>query len=305
MYSRTIQDLRPFQDEDEAKAFVDIIREVRDRDEFLVYAWCVMPNHFHLAVRTRTVPLARSLKSIKHRYSLGHNRRRIRRGPVWQTRYDAKLVQDQRYFDQLLAYIHLNPVAAGIVDDPASYLLSGHREVLGKAKHPLTAIDEALMGFGGTRKSARAAYLRALNAARQDPWIGKSARGLAWWLPSDDREIQPADDVPYVDVLGRSTGLERPTIDPSHFLAIATQWLGIGLEEVSGRRRPETLVRRRELIAVLAVERYGISVKALAELLGRHRVTVSSWVSRGAWRRSADDAFREQLDALDRHLAGV
>ena len=58
----------------------------------------------------------------------GFNRRRRVRGAVWQSRYKAKLIEDQVYFDQLLAYIHLNPVRAGIVEDPAQYRWSGHRE---------------------------------------------------------------------------------------------------------------------------------------------------------------------------------
>jgi len=52
--------------------------------------------------------------AVQHRYALEFNRRRGVLGPVWQSRYKAKLVEDQRYFDQLMVYIHLNPVKAGI-----------------------------------------------------------------------------------------------------------------------------------------------------------------------------------------------
>jgi hypothetical protein len=212
-------------------------------------------------------------------------------------------MEDQRYFAQVLLYIHLNPVTAGIVDDPATYRWSGHQEILGKVKDPLIDVDEALMGFGRTRRSARSAYLKSLQAVRDEPWAGEGLDRLAWWKTDDDREIQPADGGPYVDVLGRSTGPERPALDPSDYLSRAATLLEVDPDELAGRGRLPAVVRQRELIAVLGVERYGVSVKALAELLGRPRVTVSTWVSRGAARRTASDSFREQVDELDRRLA--
>jgi putative transposase len=50
---------------------------------------------------------------------------------VWQSRYKAKLVEDEAYLYQLIAYIHLNPVSAGLAQDPAEWSWSGHQEVLG------------------------------------------------------------------------------------------------------------------------------------------------------------------------------
>lgn len=60
-----------------------------------------------------------------------------------QGRYRSKLVEDQRYLDQLLIYIHLNPVQAGLVDDPAKYRWSGHRELLGLSVDQLTCRGRA------------------------------------------------------------------------------------------------------------------------------------------------------------------
>jgi len=59
----------------------------------------------------------------------------------------------------------------------------------------------------------------------------------------------------------------------------------------------------RELLAVVGVERYGVSVKALAEVLGRSRVTVSAWVSRGAARRAAEKTFEKLVDEIDSRIA--
>jgi len=303
VYNRIGHEERPFADDEEVETFLDLVRDTKKRDGFVVYAWCVMPNHFHLALRTRSVPLSRSMRSIQHRYALGLNRRLGRHGPVWQNRYKAKLVEDQQYLDRVVLYINLNPLTGGLVADPAEYRWSGHREMLGKVKKPLTDVDEALTGFGQTLRSARSAYARSLRGARDESWAHEAPHRLPWWATHDDREIQPADSAPYVDVLGRSTGLERPALEPADYLSRAAKLLGVHPDDLADKGRRPEIVTKRELIAVLGVERYGVSVKALADLLGRPRVTVSTWVSRGAAKRSTSDSFREQIDELDRRLA--
>jgi hypothetical protein len=213
------------------------------------------------------------------------------------------LVSNQPYFDQLIAYIHLNPVKAGIVEDLALYRWSGHRELTRKVKDPLIDADDALLTFGPTLRSARAAYARALEGANTATWIGDSIDRLPWWLIGDDREIQPVDTGPYVDVQGRSTGLERPQLSAAGYVEVAIDQLGVERAEFAGRGRKPQTVRLRELLAVVGVERYGISVKALAEVLGRSRVTVSSWVSRGAAKRATEKTFEKKVEELDSRIA--
>lgn len=305
VYNRIGHEKRPFVAAEESERFVRLLLETKRRDGFQVFAWCLMPNHFHLAARIRSVPLSKSMHSLQHRYAMSFNRRRGSRGALWQGRYNAKLVQDQRYFEQILAYIHLNPVTAGLVDDPVTYPLSGHRELLGEGGCAVVDVDEVLVGFGRSTNMARAAYERTVKGARVEAWVEERIEKLDWWRREDDREIQPSDRGPYVDVQGRSTGLERPELSAAVYLEIVTELLGVEVDEIASRsRRPET-VRRRELIAVVGAERYGVPVKRLAELLGRSRNTVSSWVSRGAARRAGSASFCEEVDTLDRRLASI
>jgi len=303
VYNRIGHEERPFVATEESERFIRMLLETKRRDGFQVLAWCLMPNHFHLAVRTRSVPLSRSMHSLQQRYAMSFNRRRGSRGALWQGRYNAKLVQDQRYFDQLLAYIHLNPVTAGLVGDPVTYPWSGHRELLSEAGCAVVDVDEVLIGFGRSTNVARAAYVRTVKGARTEAWVQEGIEKLDWWRREDDREIQPSDRGPYVDMQGRSTGLERPKLSAAVYLDIVTGLLGVEVEEVADRSRRPGTVRRRELIAVIGAERYGVPVKRLAELLGRSRNTVSSWVSRGAARRASSASFCNEVDALDRLIA--
>ena len=173
VYNRLGRGERVFDQEIEAAAFVEQLREVVQRDGLTVFAWCLLGNHYHLAVRTGVISLDRPMRSLQQRVTRGVNLRRRVYGPLWQGRYKAKLVEDQRYLDRLLIYIHLNPVVAGIVDDPAVHRWSGHLELLGKVKKPITDVDEVLMLFGKTRRTARRAYVRAMKGTIAEPWAGE------------------------------------------------------------------------------------------------------------------------------------
>jgi REP element-mobilizing transposase RayT len=187
-----------FAAEDEAARFVELLREVVRRDEVTVFAWCLMSNHYHVALRTGVVPLDRPMRSLQQRVTRGVNARRRVFGPLWQGRYRAKLVDDQRYLDALLVYIHLNPVTAGLVDDPAEHPWSGHRELVGMERDPVVDVDEVLRVFGTTRRGARSAYVRRLKVAVEEEWIGEAPGRLPWWRlgrPPKSEDEDPGDAV--------------------------------------------------------------------------------------------------------------
>lgn len=308
VYNRTSRGERIFSDEPVATVFVEKLREVKTRDGLQVFAWCLMANHYHLALRCGPVPLARSMQSLQQRVTREHNARRRVFGPMWQGRYRAKLVQEQRYFDTLLAYIHLNPVTAGLVGDPSEHRWSGHQEVLGQMRDPLTDRDEVLALFGTTRRTARAAYVRALKGTVVEPWVGEEPGGLPWWRlgrPRPDEADAPKTDpaVAVVDALGRSTGLERPRLEAAELVAQVAERLGVAVEDLAARRRAPELVQARELAASLGVERYGLRVKDLAAVLDKSVEAVSRMVSRGAANRQHGEEFRSRYEALDRALA--
>ena len=115
-------------------------------------------------------------------------------------------------------------------------------KLIRKVKRPVIDVDGALMGFGSDKRSARAAYVRTLKGSAETKWQGEVVSRLPWWLERDDREIQPVDRGPYVDVQGRSTGLERPALNAAAYLEAVLDELGVELEEIAGRgRKSETV----------------------------------------------------------------
>jgi len=307
VYGRVTRREKVFSDPNEAKAWVALLREVKTRDSFVLYAYCLLPNHYHLLLRTVDVPLWRTMASLQGRFTKRFNRRHGLVGPFWQGRYKAKLVEDQRYFDRLVVYIHLNPVVAGVVSDPARHLTSGHRELLGRVRAPIVDVDETLRGFGDDRRRARRAYNRSLKGARAETWMVDGPGRLPWWrlgrspAEADDRE--PRSGVPYVDELGRSTGLERPRMSADEFVTHGCTVIGVDRGAIVGIGQERPVVRSREALAVVAIERYAVRAKDLAEAVGKSPDTVSRWLHRATARRREDAHFSGLVEKLDAGLA--
>jgi hypothetical protein len=75
-------------------------------------------------------------------------------GPLWQGRFKAKEVVDERYLMQLIAYVHLNPVKAGLAEEAGGYRWSGHQDIVGRRRDPIVAVDDVLLLYGETRRRA-------------------------------------------------------------------------------------------------------------------------------------------------------
>jgi len=302
VYNRFARGESVFADPEEAIAFVELLRDVKQRDALTILAWAVLSNHFHLAVRTSAIPLSRTMKHLQGTYSRTFNRRWRRSGPSWQSRYQARLVEDQQYLDQVIIYIHLNPVRAGLVDDSANYQLCGHRELLGKVRSPLADVDDALICFGDTVRRARQAYRQRIRAALGDDADSDSSVGGFRLMDMYDRDLEGRGGA-FVDEQGRSTGLERPRLEAAEFLTLACESLETEMEFLASTRRDRTRAQLRVLVATVGIERWGQRSGALAPLLRKHPDAVSRWVREGAQRRSTDREFSNAMDDLDVRLS--
>lgn len=305
VYCRASRGEAVFADDAEAEEFISIVQRIKERDGLVVLAWILMSNHYHVALRTAEVPLWRSMASIQGLTTKGFNRRHRVNGPLWQSRYRARFVEDDSYLRQLLAYIHLNPVSAGLVNDPVKYRWNGHREIVGREDFGIVDLDEVLMMFDENRRAARRAYVKSLNTAGSTAWIGEEPSQLRWWREAKDDLVSPREGGVYVDYLGRSTAPERPRLPVEEYLNRACRFLDVDVGELASRRRDPRLRELRELVAVLGVERYGQRVREIAEGLKKNPGSVSRWVSTAAERRLSESGFAEQLMNLDEALQGA
>jgi putative transposase len=302
VYCRVARGEPVFSDAREAAALVGVIRGVAREHGLSVLAWCVMATHYHLAVRVGRIPLWRSMRLIQGRFARSYDRRHRLLGPFWQGRYKAIVVPDQRYLQQLIAYIHLNLVTAKVVSDPARYRWSGHRELLGRVTEPLVDVNEALVLFGRQRSAARRAYVRMLRGERRAEWIGERPERLPWWRGGEEA-ITLVEGRPRIDALGASTVPQRARWGVDDYLVRVCKVHGLELSQLSGRRRDETTARLRELVTLIGVEVYGLRVKDLAEGMGMNPGSASRALTRASQREREDRTFHEQRLHLEELLA--
>jgi REP element-mobilizing transposase RayT len=148
----------------------NIFRNDKDREDFLnrlsillpetktsCYAWALLTNHAHFLFKTGQVPLATVMRRLLTGYVVSFNRRHKRSGQLFQNRYKSIVCQEDIYLSELVRYIHLNPVRAGIVENVMElnrYLYCGHSALMGKKGHPWQDVDhvplKAMKGYWGS-----------------------------------------------------------------------------------------------------------------------------------------------------------
>ncbi len=107
-----------------------LIQEGIERFGHRILAFCFMTNHIHLAIQVDQVPLSRIIQNLAFRYTRYLNWRQGRMGHLFQGRFKSILVDGSRYLKQLVRYIHLNPVRAGLTLQPEAYRWSSHNVYL-------------------------------------------------------------------------------------------------------------------------------------------------------------------------------
>ena len=110
-----------YESEDDARFYLSLIAREVQRDVIEVHAFCILPNHFHFLARSPLGELSNAMRRVESVYARRFNRRYDRDGPLFRGRFLSKIVDDVDYRRDLVRYIDHNPVAAGIVDDPALY----------------------------------------------------------------------------------------------------------------------------------------------------------------------------------------
>ena len=121
-------------DDEDRAAFLAVLAEARERFAWLVHAYCLMGNHYHLMVETPEANLSRGMRQLIGVYTQRFNRRHGRVGHLFQGRYKAILVERESYLLELCRYVVLNPVRAGLVARVEDWRWSSYAETAGRAR---------------------------------------------------------------------------------------------------------------------------------------------------------------------------
>lgn len=163
-----------FEDDEDRRLFLGTLAQVIERFNWTCHAWCLMDNHYHLLVETPDGNLSAGMRQLNGVFTQASNRRHGRVGHLFQGRFKAILVDGNAYLLELLRYVVLNPVRAGMVKDPAAWPWSSYRACAGhEPAPPWLAVDGALALFGTRRGPARARYVKfvAEGVNAPSPWL--------------------------------------------------------------------------------------------------------------------------------------
>jgi putative transposase len=116
------------------------LKEYAEKFDVDVHAWVLMTNHVHLLCTPNSSSAVSSMmQSLGRQYVQYFNRRYERSGTLWEGRFRSSLVQSEKYLLQVYQYIELNPVRAGMVNDPSDYSWSSYQiNALGKHSQLMT-----------------------------------------------------------------------------------------------------------------------------------------------------------------------
>ncbi len=151
-----------FMSDIDRRDFLKLLARAAERFHLEIFAFCLMSNHFHLLLRTPEGNLSRAMQWLNTSYSVRFQLRQHLVGHLLQGRYKSTVVEDEEYWQYLSFYIHLNPVRAGMVENPAQYQWSSWLDYIkARPRFDWISREEILAQFGRTGVERRKRYRKA------------------------------------------------------------------------------------------------------------------------------------------------
>jgi REP element-mobilizing transposase RayT len=286
-----------FRTDQDREDFVNRLADLSMAGELIVYAWSLMPNHFHLLLRTGRQSISKSMRKLLTGYVVNFNLRHKRYGNLFQNRYKSIICEDDPYLLELTRYIHLNPLRARIVGSLEAlrdYRWTGHAAILGRVRQEWQD-SKAIRAYFGKGRRAVEKYEQyvgeGVSLGRRPELVGGGLiRSLGGWsqvlslrrkgikVASDERILGRDEFIQ--ELMSEAEEREKETLrlgrEVPELLTLADRIIkGERVEESelrSGTRKRE-VVRARRLFCQLAIGRMGYPGAEVARFLG---VTTSS-----------------------------
>ena len=277
--------------------FYELLGEGVSRFGYRVHAFCLMTNHLHLALQVSDRELSEGMQNLSFRYTRYLNTRLKRAGSVFQGRFKAFLVDQDRYGLALVRYLHLNPVRARMVKHASAYAWSSHRAYLGEENLPWLTTDWVLEQFGERIGPARQRFASFVDAGVRDGHSEVFYGGQA-----DGRVVgEEAFLKKVLKVLPRREAKIKP---PSLRQIVAYVCDGYRLTEgaLKAKGRGRQTAQARALVAWLATRFRSCTLAEVAEHFSRSPSTLSHLVAN---LEKLSNSSGEPADALRKHLYAI
>ena len=289
---RGIERRKIFINKKDRNDFISRLAELAEGNAMDIYAWALLPNHFHILCKTKMRALSASMRKVLTGYVVNFNKRHNRHGHLFQNRYKSIVCEEDVYLMELVRYIHLNLIRAGMVKSIKELNRSpwsGHSALIGYVKRDWqdTGYVLSLFGNGGSGKSRYMEYVKnGIDAGRRPELVGGGLiRSLGGWAEVlalrgrgerqifDQRVLGDGEFVEQVlsemdEQSKENLRVRRKGIDLSLLAKKVCNVDGVSVGELrSGSRRRE-IVNARGVFSWLAVRELGYSGAEVARFLG-------------------------------------
>lgn len=295
-----------FEDKRDCKEFLIRLGDILSGTETICYAWAIIPNHFHLLLRTGSFPVSTLMRRLLTGYAIYFNRRHRRYGHLFQNRYKSILCQEDPYFQELVRYIHLNPLRAKLVSGIGAldkYPYSGHRALMGMVKNEWQDTEYVLGWFGKGIKQGRSRYHDFMKEGvsmgkRPELTGGGLVRSVGGWVnlmemrrakvfvKGDERILGEGDFVEQMlqksgEAFERKSLLKSQGWDLDKLAAYVANLLEIDISVVWSAGKHRHIVEARSLLCYWAVRDLGVSMTSLAKRVKLSVAAITQSVERG------------------------
>jgi putative transposase len=304
---RGIERRHIFRDDKDRDNLVERLSKLLPETQTTCYAWALLPNHAHFLLRSGDVGLPPLMRRLLTGYAVSFNRRHRRHGPLFQNRYKSIICQEDVYLKELVRYIHLNPLRAGVIVDLKTlgeYPYCGHSVLMGKNERSWQDTRYVLSYFGGRIKEARDHYLSyvlaGIDQGRRPELVGGGLiRSLGGWeevkkipvkgqsrVKGDERILGESEFVTEVlfsanEQYDRQYELKRLGYDIQKVADVVAKIYEMDKSSLFSKGRQKIKVEARSLLCYWAARELGMSLTHISRHLGMSPPGVGYAVERG------------------------
>ena len=152
-----------FKDEEDYLVYLANLKEALDYydNSYEVISYMLMTNHIHLQIKTNDKHLWYFISRVNKSYARNFNNKYNFLGHLFQSRYNAEIIEKDEYVLEASRYIHLNPVRANMVRSPEEYCWGSYSMYIGKEHEKIIHSDAILSYFNGESRELYRQYVES------------------------------------------------------------------------------------------------------------------------------------------------
>lgn len=285
--------------DDDHRQYIERLKFYQKRHAFALYAYVLMPNHVHLLIEQGETPLSKAMQGIQQSYTNYYNRKYGKSGHLFQGRYKAILCDRDAYLLELIRYIHLNPVRAGMVEQPHKYPWSSHHSYLSGKASDILSINLPLSLLRQDGRISISEYRKFIadgikDGYREELYMAKDQR----YLGTDDFVAEVETKKDYIEK-GKQFTVMLAIDDVVREVA---REFKVSVEMIVEKSRVREGAKLRAIAAHLASEVGGFQLSEAAMYFGRDPATISIAVSKLRSQKIKDLILQKRLSAIEERL---